>query len=112
MFAKLEVEVGSKQDRLTLPQAAIVYNPYGDTVYVVQPSKGKDEQGHILPPTVQQTFVTVGETRGDQVAILKGIKPGTEVVTSGQVKLKNDAQIKVDNSVQPADSAHPTPQEH
>jgi membrane fusion protein (multidrug efflux system) len=112
MFAKLEVEVGSKQDRLTLPQAAIVYNPYGDTVYVVQPSKGKDEQGHILPPTVQQTFVTVGEARGDQVAILKGIKPGTEVVTSGQVKLKNDAQIKVDNSVQPADSAHPTPQEH
>jgi membrane fusion protein (multidrug efflux system) len=54
----------------------------------------------------------VGETRGDQVAILKGLEPGTEVVTSGQVKLKNDAQIKVDNSVQPADSAHPTPQEH
>lgn len=112
MFAKLEVEVGSKQDRLTLPQAAIVYNPYGDTVYVVHPSKGKDEQGRVLPPTVQQTFVTVGETRGDQVAILKGLEPGTEVVTSGQVKLKNDAQIKVDNSVQPADSAHPTPQEH
>jgi membrane fusion protein (multidrug efflux system) len=112
MFAKLEVEVGSKQERLTLPQAAIVYNPYGDTVYVVHPSKGKDEQGRVLPPTVQQTFVTVGETRGDQVAILKGLEPGTEVVTSGQVKLKNDAQIKVDNSVQPADSAHPTPQEH
>lgn len=112
MFAKLEVEVGSKQDRLTLPQAAIVYNPYGDTVYVVHPSKGKDEQGRVLPPTVQQTFVTVGETRGDQMAILKGLEPGTEVVTSGQVKLKNDAQIKVDNSVQPADSAHPTPQEH
>ena len=112
MFAKLEVDVGSQQQRLTLPQAAIVYNPYGDTVYVVQPSKGKDDQGHVLPPTVQQTFITVGETRGDQVAILKGIQPGTEVVTSGQVKLKNDAQIKVDNSVQPADSAHPTPQEH
>lgn len=112
MFAKLEVEVGSKQERLTLPQAAIVYNPYGDTVYVVHPSKGKDEQGRVLPPTVQQTFVTVGETRGDQMAILKGLEPGTEVVTSGQVKLKNDAQIKVDNSVQPADSAHPTPQEH
>ncbi|MEO8810380.1 MAG: efflux RND transporter periplasmic adaptor subunit [Rhodanobacter sp.] len=112
MFAKLAVDVGGEQQRLTLPQAAIVYNPYGDTVYVVQPSKGKDEHGHPLPPTVQQTFVTVGETRGDQVSILKGIKAGTEVVTSGQVKLKNDAQIKVDNSVQPADSAHPAPQEH
>lgn len=112
MFAKLEVDVGNEQQRLTLPQAAIVYNPYGDTVYVVHPSKGKDEQGHPLPPTVQQTFVTVGETRGDQVAILKGVEPGTVVVTSGQVKLKNDAPITIDNRVQPADSAHPTPQEH
>ncbi|HZX69501.1 MAG TPA: efflux RND transporter periplasmic adaptor subunit [Rhodanobacter sp.] len=112
MFAKLEVDVGQQQQQLTLPQAAIVYNPYGDTVYVVQPSKGKDDQGHPQPPTVQQTFVTVGETRGDQVAILKGIKPGTEVVTSGQIKLKNGAPIAIDNSVQPADSAHPTPQEH
>ena len=112
MFAKLEVDVGHQQQQLTLPQAAIVYNPYGDTVYVVQPSKGKDEQGHAQPPTVQQTFVTVGETRGDQVAILKGIAAGTQVVTSGQIKLKNGAPIAIDNSVQPADNAHPTPQEH
>ena len=112
MFAKLEVDVGHQQQQLTLPQAAIVYNPYGDTVYVVQPSKGKDEQGHAQPPTVQQTFVTVGETRGDQVAILKGIEAGTQVVTSGQIKLKNGAPIAIDNSVQPADNAHPTPQEH
>lgn len=106
MFAKVSVDVGNEQPRLTLPQAAIVYNPYGDTVYVVQPSKGKE------PPTVKQTFVTVGETRGDQVAILKGIEPGTVVVTSGQIKLKNDAPIAIDNSVKPADSAHPAPQEH
>jgi membrane fusion protein, multidrug efflux system len=106
MFAKVSVDVGNEQPRLTLPQAAIVYNPYGDTVYVVQPSKGKE------PPTVKQTFVTVGETRGDQVAILTGIEPGTVVVTSGQIKLKNDAPIAIDNSVKPADSAHPAPQEH
>ena len=112
MFAKVGVDVGSEQPRLTLPQAAIVYNPYGDTVYVVQPAKGKDDQGKPNPPTVQQAFVTVGETRGDQVAIVKGISAGTEVVTSGQIKLKNGAPIKVDNSVQPADAAHPTPQEH
>ena len=112
MFAKVSVDVGNEQPRLTLPQAAIVYNPYGDTVYVVQPSKGKDDKGQLLPPTVKQTFVTVGETRGDQVAILKGIEAGTQVVTSGQIKLKNGAPIAIDNSVQPADSAHPTPQEH
>ena len=112
MFAKLAVDVGQRQPRLTLPQAAIVYNPYGDTVYVVQPSKGKDDKGKPLPATVKQTFVTLGDTRGDQVAILKGIDAGTVVVTSGQMKLKNDAPIVIDNSVQPADSANPTPQEH
>ena len=112
MFAKVSVDAGTRQQQLTLPQAAIVYNPYGDTVYVVQPSKGKDDKGQPLPPTVKQTFVTVGDTRGDQVAIVKGIDAGTVVVTSGQIKLKNDAPIAIDNSVQPADSAHPAPQEH
>ncbi len=112
MFAKASVDVGSQQQQLTLPQAAVVYNPYGDTVYVVQPAKGKDDKGKANAPTVQQAFVTTGDTRGDQVAILKGIKVGTEVVTSGQMKLKNGAPIKVDNSVQPADAAHPLPQEH
>ncbi|HWU75054.1 MAG TPA: efflux RND transporter periplasmic adaptor subunit [Rhodanobacter sp.] len=112
MFAKITIDAGSSKPELTLPQAAIVYNPYGDTVYVVQPSKGKDDQGKPLPATVKQTFVTLGDTRGDQVAILKGIDAGTVVVTSGQIKLKNDAPIVIDNSVQPADSAHPTPQEH
>jgi membrane fusion protein (multidrug efflux system) len=115
MFAKVGVDVGQLRQQLTLPQAAIVYNPYGDTVYVVQPAKannGQGKDGQNKPPTVQQTFVTTGDTRGDQVAILKGIDEGTEVVTSGQIKLKNGAPIKVDNRVQPADGAHPTPQEH
>lgn len=111
MFAKVSVDVGQQRTQLTLPQAAIVYNPYGDTVYVVQPSKGKDAKGKPYPPTVKQAFVTTGDSRGDQVAILKGISAGTEVVTSGQMKLKNDAPITVDNRVQPADSASPTPQE-
>jgi len=61
---------------------------------------------------VQQTFVTTGPTRGDQVAILKGLDEGVEVVTSGQIKLKSGAPIRIDNSVQPANSPNPTPQEH
>ncbi len=112
MFAEVSVEVGAPQQELTLPQAAIVYNPYGNTVYVVHASRGKDAQGKPLPPTVQQAFVTSGASRGDQVAIVKGLSAGTEVVTSGQIKLKNGAPITVDNSVQPADSANPAPQEH
>ena len=112
MFAKVSIDAGSKQRYLTLPQTAVVYNPYGDTVYIVQPSKGKDDKGNPQPPTVQQAFVTTGPTRGDQVAVLKGIEPGTVVVTSGQMKLKSGGAVRVDNSVRPANNPNPTPQEH
>ena len=109
MFAKVSVDVGQQRRQLTLPQAAIVYNPYGDTVYVVQPSKGKDDKGKPNPPTVKQAFVTTGDSRGDQVAILKGVSTGTEVVTSGQLKLKNGSVVAVANRVQPTNDASPVP---
>ena len=60
----------------------------------------------------QQVFVTTGTTRGDQVAILKGVNEGDEVVTSGQIKLRNGALVTVNNSVQPSDDPNPNPQEH
>jgi len=63
-------------------------------------------------PVVRQAFVTTGPTRGDQVAILKGLDEGAEVVTSGQIKLKSGSPIRIDNSVQPANSPNPTPQEN
>lgn len=122
MFARAHVDVGQKQRYLTLPQTAITYNPYGSTVFILKPAEaqpapgGKDEK--TAQPAVpagtlvaQQVFVTTGETRGDQVAILKGITEGQEVVTSGQLKLKNGTPVVVDNRVQPANSASPTPQE-
>ena len=128
MFANAAVEVGDKKHYLTLPQTAITYNPYGSTVFVVMtadeaaaaakeagsaasaaaPAKAASGSGLV----VQQAFVITGETRGDQVAILKGLKEGQQVVTSGQVKLKNGTSIVIDNSVQPANSPNPTPQEH
>uniref|UniRef100_UPI00273A000A efflux RND transporter periplasmic adaptor subunit n=1 Tax=Stenotrophomonas sp. YIM B06876 TaxID=3060211 RepID=UPI00273A000A len=125
MFARANVDVGEKQRHLTLPQTAITYNPYGATVFILKPAEaqpapgGKDEKnarpaapaapaGSLI---AQQVFVTTGETRGDQVAILKGIEEGQEVVTSGQLKLKNGTPVVVDNRVQPANNATPTPQE-
>jgi membrane fusion protein (multidrug efflux system) len=128
MFANASVEVGDKKHYLTLPQTAITYNPYGSTVFLVmtadQAAAAARQAGSAAsaaPPAkaasgsglvVQQAFVTTGETRGDQVAILGGLKAGQEVVTSGQVKLKNGTPIVIDNSVQPANSPNPTPQEH
>ena len=126
MFANASVEVGDKKHYLTLPQTAITYNPYGSTVFLVltadeaaAAAKAKSN-GASAPAAaasgnglvVQQAFVTTGETRGDQVAILSGLKEGQQVVTSGQVKLKNGTPIVIDNTVQPANSPNPTPQEH
>lgn len=110
MFANVKVDSGDEQRYLTLPQTAITFNPYGDTVFVVKPSDKKDDKGN-APLVAQQVFVTRGPARGDQIAILKGIEAGTQVVTSGQVKLKNGTPVIVNNSVQPTNSPNPSPQE-
>lgn len=110
MYANVKVEAGGVQRYLTLPQTAITYNPYGATVFVVKPGTQKDAHGNTMP-VAQQVFVTPGPTRGDQVAILKGIGAGTQVVTSGQLKLKNGTSLVIDNRVLPADNPNPMPQE-
>jgi membrane fusion protein (multidrug efflux system) len=113
MFANVRVNSGEENRYLTLPQTAITFNPYGNTVFVVKPSdkaEDKDAKGN-AKLLAQQVFVTTGPTRGDQVAILKGIEPGTQVVTSGQVKLKNGTPLIIDNKVQPSNSPDPKPQE-
>jgi membrane fusion protein (multidrug efflux system) len=134
MFADVSVDVGTKQRYLTLPQTAVVYNPYGETVFVVKKKAEVDKaaaeeakknganpaaaapatKGPPIPPdalVVTQAFVTTDGTRGDQVSITKGLDEGAEVVTSGQIKLKNGVPVTIDNSVQPADNPNPKPQE-
>ncbi|MGT2472088.1 efflux RND transporter periplasmic adaptor subunit [Paraburkholderia terrae] len=110
MYANVKIDAGNEERYLTLPQTAITYNPYGATVFVVKPGEHKDAHGKVVP-IAQQVFITPGPTRGDQVAILKGIGEGTQVVTSGQLKLKNGTPLVIDNRVLPSDSPNPTPQE-
>ncbi|MEX3936696.1 efflux RND transporter periplasmic adaptor subunit [Paraburkholderia phymatum] len=110
MYANVKIDAGTVQRYLTLPQTAITYNPYGATVFVVKPGAQKNAQGKMMP-VAQQVFVTPGPTRGDQVAILKGISEGMQVVTSGQLKLKNGTPLVIDNRVLPADNPNPMPQE-
>ncbi len=116
MFANVRVEVGAPVRYLTLPQTAVAYNPYGATVYVIGPPGAEAAAAKPASGTpaasapglvAKQVFVTTGATRGDQVAILKGLKEGDEVVTSGQIKLRNGAAVTINNSVQPADDADP-----
>ncbi len=107
MFATVELETGAPQRLVTLPQTAVSYNPYGSLVYVVD-DKNKDAGGK-PHPVARQVFVTTGATRGDQVAILKGVSEGDTVVTSGQVKLRNGVPLAIDNRIVPANDAAPKP---
>ncbi|QWE27736.1 efflux RND transporter periplasmic adaptor subunit [Polynucleobacter sp. AP-Ainpum-60-G11] len=110
MFANVNIKLGSEMKMLTLPQTAVTYNPYGSTVFIAKPTGKKDKQGKPALEA-QQVFVTTGPTRGDQVAILKGIDEGVTVVTSGQLKLKNGTPLIVNNKVLPSNSSNPKPQE-
>ncbi len=107
MYASVNVAAGGKQRYLTLPQTAVTYNPYGETIYVVD-DKGQDPQGR--PQLIaRQVFVTAGLKRGDQVAILSGVEEGQTVVTAGQMKLRNGSPLVIDNTIRPTADANPTP---
>lgn len=110
MFANVNIKLGDQVKLLTLPQTSVTYNPYGSTVFLAKPTGKKDKQGKDILEA-QQVFVTTGATRGDQVAILKGVEEGATVVTSGQLKLKNGTPLIINNKVQPANSPNPKPQE-
>lgn len=95
MFAEVSVVLPQKSQVLTVPQTAVAYNLFGDSIFVVK-KDGKDRKGNPAT-TVNLVYVTVGERRGNQVAILKGVKAGDEVVTSGQLKLQDGSSIAINN---------------
>lgn len=106
MFASVDV-IRAEHDRfITLPQTAIVYNPYGDAVYVVKSAKGANGKEML---TARQVFVKLGDTRGDQVAVTSGLEAGDVVVTAGQLKLRNGIPVEINNSVLPGNNPAPTP---
>jgi membrane fusion protein, multidrug efflux system len=105
MFVSVDILAGEPARYLTLPVTAIAFNPYGETVYLVD---DKVENGkHAL--FARQTFVTVGQKRGDQVSVISGIREGDTVVTSGQLKLRSGSLVVIDNKVQPLNDPSPRP---
>jgi membrane fusion protein (multidrug efflux system) len=107
MFVQAEVVLGPSQAVVALPASAISYAPYGDSVFVVAELKGEDGKTY---RGVRQQFVKLGAGRGDQVAVVSGIKPGDEVVTSGVFKLRNGAAVQINNKVRPGNSPAPRPE--
>lgn len=99
MFANVEVILPSQQQVITVPQTSIYYNLYGDSAFIIKET-GKDKKGKPIL-TAKQVFVKVGEARGNEVAILKGISANDEVITSGQLKLHDGAQVVINNEGAP-----------
>jgi membrane fusion protein, multidrug efflux system len=108
MFVQVEATAGASQSIIALPASAISYAPYGDSVFVVSDMKdpaGKPYRG------VRQQFVKLGATRGDQIAVVSGVKAGEEIVTSGVFKLRNGAAVQVNNKVKPTNNKAPKPED-
>ena len=108
MFVQVKLGLGSTQTVIPLPASAINYAPYGDSVFVVtdmKDPKGKSYCG------VRQQFVKVQGSRGDQVGVISGIKPGEEIVSSGVFKLRNGGAVQVNNTIQPPNNPKPKPED-
>ncbi len=106
MYVSVKVGLGSRDPVIALPSSAINYAPYGNSVFIVDNLKGPNGQTY---RGLRQQFVTLGASRGDQVAVLHGVKPGEEVVTSGVFKLRAGEAVLVNNKVQPSDNPAPKP---
>ncbi len=109
MFVRASVVVGKSRSVIAVPASAIAHAPYGDFVFIVENMQG---QGGASYKGVRQQVVKLGESRGDQVAVESGIKPGEELATSGVFKLRSGAAVLVTNAVQPGNNPAPNPEDN
>ena len=116
-FAHVGFDTGAEHEVVVIPQTAVSFNPYGNAVFVITKTARKegekDPQGKPLTGDkliVTQRFIKTGATRGDLIAVTDGLKPGEQIVTSGLLKLRNDAEVTINNKVQPTAHAQPAPE--
>jgi len=105
MFVDVSLVLPAQPRYLTIPASSITFAPYGNMVYVVEPAVGE------APRSVRQQVVQLGPRRGDQVAILSGLKAGEEVVSSGGFKLMPGGTVIVNNALAPSGEAAPQPED-
>jgi membrane fusion protein, multidrug efflux system len=108
MFVQAEIPLPAAGSAIALPGSAINYAPYGDSVFIVSDLKSPDGKTY---RGVRQQIVKLGPARGDQVAVMAGLEPGQEVVTSGVFKLRNGAAVQVNNKTQPGNNPAPKPED-
>ncbi len=104
MFVNVAVGLPAQQKVLSVPATAVLYAPYGDSVFIIE--DGADKKGK----TLRQQFVRLGPKRGDFVAVASGVKEGEAVVSTGVFKLRNGQPVVVDNALAPEFKQAPTPE--
>jgi membrane fusion protein (multidrug efflux system) len=105
MFGNVEVLSAAPRPVLLIPATAVIYAPYGDSVFAIEGNKDNPGQAS----TVRQRFIRTGERRGDLVAVVSGLNAGDVVVSSGAFKLRNGGAVVVDNRLAPEARLAPTP---
>ncbi|HEY1992546.1 MAG TPA: efflux RND transporter periplasmic adaptor subunit [Gammaproteobacteria bacterium] len=107
MFANVSVSAGKPTQFVTVPKSAVTYSLYGNSVFLLGPSKDqKDDKGK--PQLVaNEVFVKLGDEQGSRVAVLEGVKTGDMVVTSGMQKLHSGAAVSINNDVTPDQTQTP-----
>ena len=137
MFVNVAVGLPVRQQVLIIPATAVLYAPYGDSVFLVvearedngkKDQKGnkdakdkketKEEKGKGMKKqaaggtgkVLRQQFVRLGEKRGDFVAVTSGLKQGDTIVSTGVFKLRNGQDVLIDNRLAPSFQQAPTPE--
>jgi len=105
MFVNTAVGLPVVKSVLTIPTTAVLYAPYGDSVFIVA-----DDTEHKGEKVLRQQFVRLGEKRGDFVAVISGLKGGEAIVSTGVFKLRNGQAVKIDNKLAPPFSLTPKPE--
>jgi len=108
MFVSATLVEPSTESVLTIPGSAVLYAPYGDSVFVVEESK--DEATGATVKQLRQAFVRLGSPHGDFVSVLSGVEADDEVVSTGVFKLRNKMPVEVDNKLAPDFKLDPTPE--
>ena len=106
MFATALVDLPQINSLAVVPASSVSYAPYGDSIYIIEQVKGKDGKEFL---GVRQQTIQLGETKGDVVQVISGLKENEEIVTSGVFKLRPNAPVLVNNSLQPGSSKNPNP---
>jgi len=110
LFVNVEVSASDQRDVLVIPATAVVYAPYGDSVFVLDQKKDDQKTNGDSPALIAQPrFVRLGERRGDLVAVVSGLKEGETVVSNGAFKLRKGVHVLVNNTLAPAVELDPNP---